>query len=289
VWRPALLAGAQLHFVKRGAADLDHWQAASVLARLDADLGPDPWVERERLAAGPATANEPEATGTFTALPPAAARKQSYATWNKRLASALYRDERLTIFHAPDLKRWSRPGQDEGAFRADLVHAAREKRDLNLEKLRKKYAPKLARLQERIARAEDVVARERDQARHQKLQAVVSVGATVLGALFGRKMASAGTVGRASTAARSASRASREERDVGRAEGRVEDLREDLDALQQEFDAACDPFRESVDPQELNVESVPVRPRKSDLAVEGPRLAWTPWWVSPEGIASRAF
>lgn len=289
VWRPALLADAQLHFVKRGAADLDHWQAAPLLAELHSDVGPDPWSERQRLASMPSTGNEPEVTGTFASLPPAASRKQSYATWRKRLVSALYRDERLTIFHAPDLKRWSRAGQEEGAFRAELVHAAREKRDLNLEKLRKKYAPKLARLQERIARAEDAVSRERDQARHQKLQTVVSIGATVLGALFGRKVASAGTVGRASSAARSASRASREERDVARAEGRAEDLREDLDALQEEFEVACDPLRESVDPQELNVESVPVRPRKSDLAVEGPRLAWTPWWVSPEGIASRAF
>lgn len=289
VWKPGLLAGAQLHFVKRGAADLDHWQAASVLAALDADLGPDPWSERETLAAAPATASDAEVAGAFAALPQAAARKQSYATWNKRLASAMYRDERLTIFHAPDLKRWSRAGQEEGAFRAELVHAAREKRDLNLEKLRKRYAPKLARLQDRIARAEDAVSRERDQARHQKLQTVVSVGATVLGALFGRKVASAGTVGRASTAARSASRASREARDVARAEGRVEDLRADLDALQEEFDAACDPLRGSVDPKDLNVEAVAVRPRKSDLAIDGPRLAWTPWWVSPEGIASRAF
>jgi hypothetical protein len=289
VWRPALLASAQLHFVKRGAADVDHWESASLLAALAEPPGPDPWAERERLATAPATAPEPEAAGRFAALPAAASRERSYASWRKRLASALYRDERLTIFHAPDLERWSRPGQEEGAFRAELVHAAREKRDLELEKLRKRYAPKLARLQDRIARAQEAVSRERDQARHQKLQTVVSVGATVLGALFGRKVASAGTVGRASTAARSASRASREERDVARAEARVEDLRVDLDALQEEFDAACDPLRGSVDPRELAVEPVEIRPRKSDLAIDGPRLAWTPWWVTPQGIATRAF
>ena len=76
---------------------------------------------------------------------------------------------------------------------------------------------------------------------------------------------------------------------MARAEARVEELRADLDALQQEFDTACDPLRGSVDPQALSVEPVPVRPRKSDLAVDGPRLAWTPWWVTPQGIASRAF
>jgi hypothetical protein len=76
---------------------------------------------------------------------------------------------------------------------------------------------------------------------------------------------------------------------VARAEARVEDLRVDLDALQEEFDAACDPLRGSVDPRELAVEPVEIRPRKSDLAIDGPRLAWTPWWVTPQGIATRAF
>ncbi len=26
-----------------------------------------------------------------------------------------------------------------------------------------------------------------------------------------------------------------------------------------------------------------------EAAIDGPRLAWSPWWVSPEGIATRAF
>ncbi|MBW2234563.1 MAG: hypothetical protein JRG85_04095, partial [Deltaproteobacteria bacterium] len=216
-------------------------------------------------------------------------RARSYATWKKRLVSSLYRDRRLELFRAPDFKRYSHPGQEEGAFRAELVHAAREKRDLELEKLRKRYAPKLARLEERIARAEERVDRERDQARHQKLQTAVSLGATVLGAIFGRKVASSGNVGRAATAARSASRAQREAGDVARAKARVEDLRSDLDALQAEFDSGTAPLRESVDPREIRVEAHSVRPRKSDLSVEGPQLAWAPWWVSPEGIATRAW
>ena len=77
---------------------------------------------------------------------------------------------------------------------------------------------------------------------------------------------------------------------MARAEDRAEDLRADLDALEAEFAAACEPLRASVDPQELVVEAEALRPRKSDLAVDGPRLVWTPWWVTEEaGGATRAF
>jgi len=288
VWRPALLATAQLHFVDR-SSKADRWETLHALAPFGEGDTTNPWQEYDALTSPPATRAEPELVGSFAELPAAAARARSYATWKKRLVSSLYRDRRLELFRAPNFKRYSHPGQEEGAFRAELVHAAREKRDLQLEKLRKRYAPKLARLEERIARAEERVDRERDQARHQKLQTAVSLGATVLGAIFGRKVASSGNVGRAATAARSASRAQREAGDVARAKARVEDLRSDLDALQAEFHSGTAPLRESVDPREIRVEAHPVRPRKSDLSVEGPQLAWAPWWVSPEGIATRAW
>ena len=101
--------------------------------------------------------------------------------------------------------------------------------------------------------------------------------------------ASSGSVDRAASAARSASRAHRESGDVDRAEARVEELSGELEALQDEFEEACRPLKERIDPAELEVVPHPVKPRKGDLAVDGPRLAWLPWWVSPQGVATRAW
>ena len=72
-------------------------------------------------------------------------------------------------------------------------------------------------LEDRIRRAEERVAREQSQFQQQSVQTAISMGATVLGALFGRKLASAGTIGRATTAARGAGRAMREHEDVATA------------------------------------------------------------------------
>jgi hypothetical protein len=160
---------------------------------------------------------------------------------------------------------------------------------MELEKLRARYAPKLARLEERVRTAEAKVEVERDQHKHQKLQTAVSIGATVLGALFGRKVASSGNVGRAATAARGAGRISREARDVGRAEERLDDVREKLAELEARFEEESGRLSQPVDPRSLDVQERPIKPRKADIAVEELQLAWMPWWLDEQGIARPAF
>ena len=84
-------------------------------------------------------------------------------------------------------------------FRIRLSQSTREKRDDLVEQLRQKYAPKVAALQERIRKAQEAVEREKAQADQQKMQTAISFGATLLGALGGRKINSSGNIGKATT------------------------------------------------------------------------------------------
>ena len=111
-----------------------------------------------------------------------------------------------------------------------------DKRHALAEKLRKRFAPKIARLGDRIRKAEQRVDKEKEQAHSSTLQSTLSTGATVLGPLFGRKLASATNVRRVGTAARSISRAGRERSDIARAEENLEALQQQLVDLQAEFD-----------------------------------------------------
>ena len=94
------------------------------------------------------------------------------------------------------------------------LHAAR---DAAIDAIRKKYAARQAALGDRLRRAEAAVEKEQQQVSDQKLQTAVSVGATVLGTLFGRKSITVGTLGRATTAARGMGRMMKETSDVKRA------------------------------------------------------------------------
>ncbi len=288
VYRPALLGSARLHYVDQRAG-IDRWEAVHLVVPVRDEVSKDPWEEGEALRESPAIAEGADPAGKFSALPPEAARARSYPEWGKRLKEYLYRELSLRLLRSPQLDRYSTPAEDEGAFRARLRHVAREERDLEIEKLRKKYAPKLTRLQDRIRSAEERVAREQGQQRDQTLQTVVSLGATVLGALFGRKAASVGTIGRAATTMHRAGRIGRERGDVARAEKRLEELRDQLEEFDAEFEKAREGLGSQADPEALEIEEYLVRPRKSDIEVKTVSLVWTPWSVSTDGIAERAF
>jgi hypothetical protein len=103
------------------------------------------------------------------------------------------------------MKLVSQTKETEAEFRIRLSQAARERRDSEIEKLRVKYAPKLDALLERKRKAEQKVAKEKEQAKQQWWQTGISIGTSVLGAVLGRKMGSATNVGRVATSARSAS------------------------------------------------------------------------------------
>jgi hypothetical protein len=285
VYRPALLGTAKLHFVD-AKAKVDAWRDVALL--LPIDDGGAAWDGAEDLAGRHETQADPDPAGAFDALPPAAAEPKSFAAWSKRLAESLYRTRTLELPRAPSLQLVATPGESEGDFRIRVQQAARERRDRAVDELRAKYASRIATLRDREARAGERVERERSQAAHQSMQTAISFGATVLGAILGRKTLSTGTVGRATTAARGVGRTLKERQDIEGAEQSVGTIREKREALEAELDAAVRELSRSIDPAGVPVESASIKPRKSDVTVEGVQLAWVPWWVAEGGSARPA-
>jgi hypothetical protein len=286
VYRPALLGAARLHYVKT-AQDLDLWDETALLAPLPEDDVPkDPWADADTFE-DPLSGleDEPLDAASFSALPSEATQAKKYKTWSKSLISHVYRQQTLTFWKCKALKSVSKPGESEGDFRVRLAQTAREKRDLAVEKLRKRYAPKLTRMEERIRKAEERLDREKDQLGQQKMQTAVSVGATLLGALLGRKAVSRSTVGRATTAMRGVGRIGREKQDITRARENIEALRRRLSDLEAEFEEEIAELQEEHDPAAIELTSTEIRPRKADIQVTNLLLAWVPWKLGSGGIA----
>jgi hypothetical protein len=221
---------------------------------------------------------EPQSGAQFTAVPPDAAKAKSYATWRKDLASWVYRNQRLELFESPSLDVASNPGESERDFRVRLQQLAREHRDEAVEKLRRKYAPKFEQLEERKRRAEQAVEREAEQAKGQKMQTAISVGATLLSSFLGRKRASLSTLGRATTAARGVSRSMKESQDVDRAQDNVSVVTQKLADLEAEFQSETAALERSLDPQTEQLDKVSLKPTKANIAVKLVTLAWAPYW-----------
>jgi hypothetical protein len=287
-YRPALLGSARLHYVS-AKEGIDQWEQRTLLSVLEDTIASDPWDGAEPIdpAVLGLTAHG-DAAATFAALPAAASRGASYATWGKALVSGAYRTQTLVLWRCAAPKATSKPGESEQDFRIRLGQLAREGRDATLARLEQKYAPQLARLSERLRQAEQRVAREQSQFSQQTVQTAISLGATVLGAFFGRKSLSVGNLGRATTTVRGAGRAMREREDVGRASEDVASTRQKLAELQAEFDAESAALRAS-DPAAVALDRVELPPRKSDVTVERLVLLWLPWHVTSDGAARPAF
>jgi hypothetical protein len=288
-YRPSVAGFAKLHYVDTRAAT-DVWQSLAFLAPFGDDGKSVAWDEAKTIADfKPQVDSQPAGGASFANLPGAALRAQNYPTWAESLADSLYQSARLKLMRCDALKLSSQPGESEGDFRARLDHSLRENRDAAVEKLRGKYGSQVVSLQDQIRRAEDRVAREQAQYGQQKMQSAISIGATVLGALFGRSLRSVGNVGRASTAMRSASRIGREKEDVERAGEGLDVLRQRLSALQAACEQEVAQVQASLDASTLSLTTQELAPRKSDIAVGTVALVWTPWRTGADGFPAAAF
>ena len=286
VYRPALAAAATLHYAN-ARASIDDWFEITLIAPLSASKA-SPWTSAvEHDSASLQFESTPEDGAAFGSLPAAAANSKSYTKWRKMLASSLYRERRLSVWRCRKPALVSTVGESEGDFRVRLREAVREYRDLEVEKLRGRYTPKLAKLQDRIRTAEQRVDVEQSQYSEKKTQTAISIGATVVGALFGRKLGSLGNVGRATTAMRGAGRASRERGDIARAKEKVSRLRTQLSELEKKFERDVEALHDKVS-QDPDVKELKVACRKTDLDIQPLSLVWLPFRVGPDGIAQPA-
>jgi phage host-nuclease inhibitor protein Gam len=275
VYTPALYAAATIHYTddKKG---IDHGEEVALIAPLKEGEAPD-WYAAEAVdLAKDDLEAEPAAGARFAGLPDEAVRAKSYDAWRKQLEDALFRTRTCDLLRSPSLGELCRPGESERDFRIRLADRAREERDAQVEALRKKYAPKVAQLQDRIRRAEQNKEKQQAQAKQQTWSTVLSAGGAMLGALFGRKTLSAANLGKAGSAMRGVGRTFQERQDVSQAEENIGALQQQLTGLNAELEAEVAELQQRFDPAKEALETLSLKPKKKDIEVRFLTLAWTP-------------
>ena len=270
VYEPCLFAASTVHYVD-GKRGIDHREEVALLAPVTGE-GAD-WYAAEPAELGQGDLEkEPVPNARFAPLTDAAVKARSYDSWRKALEECLYRTRRCELFRSPLLGEVSRPGEPERDFRIRLAETAREKRDEQVEILRRKYGARSATLQERIRRARQERERQAGQAQQQTLSTMIHAGGAVLGMFFGRRR----TFTAAGAAVRGAGRAFQEKQDVSRAEETIEMLEKQLADLNAELETEVDNLAERFDPDAAELEVLGLKPRKTDVEVRFLTLAWTP-------------
>ncbi len=283
LYQPMLLGAAQVRFVD-AKARIDCARDLKLLTPIEEGPLPVDWQKSVEAALGlDDLEREPAENALYAALAAPAAKVKSYAAWSRDLVAWVYGSQTLELLRSPSSGETSRPGESERDFRVRLQQAGREKRDGSVEKLRQKYAPRIAAIEEKIRRAEQAAERERAEASQQKLQAALSVGTTLLGAFLGRKAVSSSTLGRAASAARAGSRTWKEMQDVGRAAETVETYKQQLADLEAQFTAEVQALESAVSPDSEALTPVPLKLKKTNIGVRLVALCWVPQWQDDQG------
>ena len=274
-YRPMLLGMVAVYFTDRASSVEE-----SVERTLVGEFGlfqKSAWEgSREAGFTSVAVENVPRPGVPFRELPASASDPRWYPRWEKALAEHAYRGERLRLLRCRALGETSRAGEEEKDFRVRASQLLRERRDDEKDRVRSRYEAQIAKVEAQIARAQEKVGREKAEASTRTVETAVSVGASLLGALFGRKLLSTTNISRAGYAARSATRAAKERGDVARAEGGLEAAlgsKAELEAKLQEELAA---FTGPVDPASVELETIELKPRRADVQVKLVALAWMP-------------
>ncbi len=289
-YEPLILGTTDVFFQDRSTETQANRHIAKLAAVSDGPV-PVEWdksgecvLPEDELEDTPATSD-----ASFGELPSVAMQSKRYDQWQKAFADHVYRTAKLELFWSEEADLASKPDEAEGAFRARLGLVFREQRDAAVEKLRVKYAPKLAGLQEKVRKADQTRRREAEEASTSKWTSALQVGASLLGAVLGRKTISAANAGRVATASRSVGRTMKQSSDVTRAEETLEKYQSDLadldEAFRAEVESATAKFQEST----VTLEPFVIRPRKMDVKPRLIALAWLPYWRDTDGQTTPAW
>ncbi|MBF7096240.1 ATP-binding protein [Alkalibacter mobilis] len=215
-----------------------------------------------------------EKGASFGKLPGVGADPKSYEKWKKLFVTHVRNNESLKLMSNPILKVVSEPFEDERDFSIRIQHMVHEKRDEEMETLRKKYASKFNTLQTRLLRAEQALEKKTQQASQKKMDAAVTAGSAILGALFGKRSISATSLSKVGSAMKSTGRAFKSGEDIDRARETLESVKNQIEDLERELENELDSITQMYDDAINEFEEIEVKATSNNVTVHALALGW---------------
>lgn len=269
---PRLIGAATVRFadVKSG---IEETREVLLAAGIPATLGSVNWADAEVLDLRLETFAKSASPGSeFLPLPSGAAQAKNYAVWEKDFARWLDDNQRLNILTCKQFNLYSRAGESDLDFTERVKGVLEKEKVAAQSQARQKLAVKVMDVDKKIARAENMVEKQKANVRDAVLKTAISVGTAILSSLTGGKLRSATNINRAGSAARGVSRAMREGSDVGVATESLEALRAEKTRLEGEFEK--DSAALAAQFEEPAIASYALKPARGGITVRLVALGW---------------
>ncbi len=273
-YRPALLATGTVHFVDRRRRVKEE-ERFGILAPPPSPSGGPDWDRGAPVDPGASgLSDRPELEASFEPVPESMNELREMKALEKDLQEHLYRSRSVELLHSDAAGLTSRPGEGERDFTLRVNQALREKRDGEVDKLRRRYAGRLRTQQNRLRRAEETLEKRKAVATSRKGEILVSVGESLLSVLMGRRptRAASTTMGKYRQS-RTASMS------ISEALEAVDAARREISAMEEELQQKIDDISRRLEEDAHQIGRIPVSPRRNDVDVDFFGLAWTPRWL----------
>ncbi|MFW2365578.1 MAG: ATP-binding protein [Desulforhopalus sp.] len=218
--------------------------------------------------------HEPPSESIFYPLPSGFEKLKNLRGLTKDFADYLYQNKKLELFRVQGTRFESEPNESLADFKVRFSDYLREEKDAAVEQLRKKYKTKQDRLEQKMNRALDKVAKEKIDVRAKTTDSLISFGVAVVGAFFGRKTFSTANIGKAATGMRSVGRVAKEKSDVKRAEDAVLEIQNSMEQLAVEIEEKIVGISDSFTLESHEIEIFAIKPRRSDIFDVDLLLLW---------------
>jgi DNA-binding ferritin-like protein len=198
---------------------------------------------------------------------------------DKQFEDFVYRNYNMVMFKSETFKIVSLPNESERDFRIRIQQVARERRDLEVERIKRQFSKKIDTLERQLKTARRLVDKEGDQYQQKMLDTAISVGTSIFGAILGGRTSRTSV----SRAARSASHLSKEKKDIARAKEKMSEINSRIKGLKEQLNDRINDLTDKFDPMTEDLKKIIIRPKKTDIFQRYFGFFWVPYFHNNNG------
>jgi hypothetical protein len=272
-YRPVLLSQANVRFTKR-KYKLDHEIQVAALVEEPSERGNVRWEDFIVDALEARSLNrEPVSQSRFAALEQPLSDERTMKTMRTDFVDWIYADVTAKVKANETLGIYAGPETDEKTFKRMCEEAAKEKEDVEIDRMDARYKRKIDAVQKRLSREERELREDQADLERRKGEEYTSYAETALGFFgIGRKKSVSSSLSKRSQTARA-------KEDVQESIEEIAELQGDLAELQEELKVELEEIEEKWAEIIADVTEIPVSPYKKDIDVDLFGVAWVPYYL----------
>ena len=201
-------------------------------------------------------------------------REKTLRKFERELSNFIYNSKRLELYRCAALKMESSLEQNIRDFRVDIENSLKERKDIEIEKLEKKFSTKYKSFEDKFARLQIKLEKEESDVSSKITDTVLGIGMTLVSAFFGKKTLSASTISKGASSLKKGKGVFKERNDVKNTQALIDALEADVQELEEALESDIEKIKEKFHIDNFEITTFSIKPRRTDVRIDDFALLW---------------